>query len=38
MMFGARFGNEAVLFGLAGQLEQAAPWGERHPPVSIWGL
>jgi hypothetical protein len=36
MMFGARFGNESLLFRLAGQLERAVPWGARHPTVSIW--
>lgn len=29
--FGARFGDEATLFRLAGQLEQAAPWRDRRP-------
>ncbi|MBM4186774.1 MAG: amidase [Gemmatimonadetes bacterium] len=29
-----RFGDEATLFRLAGQLEQAAPWSHRRPPVS----
>jgi amidase len=33
MMFGARFGDEATLFRLAGQLEQALPWRKRKPPV-----
>ncbi len=28
----ARFGDEATLFRLAAQLEQAAPWNERMPP------
>jgi amidase len=28
-----RFGDEATLFRLAGQLEQARPWTDRHPPV-----
>ena len=37
MMFGARFGDEATLFRLAAQLEQATPWNER-PPLSVWGL
>ncbi len=32
-MFGARYGDEATLFQLAGQLEQAAPWIGRKPPV-----
>ena len=36
MMFGTRFGEESLLFQLAGQLERAAPWAGRHPPVSIW--
>jgi hypothetical protein len=27
---------EGLLFQLAGQLERAAPWDTRHPPVSIW--
>jgi amidase len=33
--FGAGFGNEAVLFRLAGQLERARPWRDRHPPTHI---
>jgi amidase len=31
--FGARFGGEATLFQLAGQLEAAAPWTVRRPAV-----
>jgi amidase/6-aminohexanoate-cyclic-dimer hydrolase len=33
MMFAARFGDEATLFRLAAQLEQARPWKDRLPPV-----
>jgi amidase len=29
-----RYGDEATLIQLAGQLEQARPWSERRPPVS----
>jgi amidase len=35
MMFTARYADEATLFRLAAQLEQARPWADRHPP--IWG-
>ncbi|MCL5044956.1 MAG: amidase family protein [Deltaproteobacteria bacterium] len=35
MLFAARYGDEATLFQLAGQLEQALPWKGRKPPV--WG-
>lgn len=31
--FVARFGDEATLFRLAAQLEQARPWFDRRPPV-----
>jgi amidase/6-aminohexanoate-cyclic-dimer hydrolase len=34
MMFSARFGDEATLFRLAAQLEQARPWKDKIPPVS----
>jgi amidase len=32
-MFTGRYGDEATLFQLAGQLEQAAPWANRRPVV-----
>jgi amidase len=32
--FMGRFGDEATLFRLAAQLEQARPWSNRRPPVS----
>ncbi len=32
MQFAARFGEEATLFRLAGQLENAQPWFDRRPP------
>ena len=32
--FTARFGDEATLFRLAAQLEEARPWATRRPPVS----
>jgi amidase/6-aminohexanoate-cyclic-dimer hydrolase len=34
MMFAARFGDEATLYRLAGQLEQARPWKDKVPPIS----
>ena len=33
MMFGGRYGSEALLYSLAGQLERAQPWAHRRPPV-----
>lgn len=35
MMFTGRYSDEATLFRLAGQLEEARPWKDKHPP--IWG-
>src|SRR5579859_7560663 len=35
IQFAARFGDEATLFRLAGQLEQAQPWIGRQPPLSV---
>lgn len=32
--FAARYGDEATLFRLAGQLEQARPWAEQRAPIS----
>jgi len=32
--FVGRFGDEATLFRLAAQLEEARPWAQRWPPVS----
>lgn len=34
--FVAGFGREDLLYRLAGELERAAPWADRHPPVSAW--
>jgi amidase len=32
--FVGRFGDEATLFRLAAQLEEARPWAHKRPPVS----
>jgi len=34
LMFSARFGDEAVLFRLAAQLEKVRPWASRLPPTA----
>ncbi|MDH3661027.1 MAG: amidase [Alphaproteobacteria bacterium] len=33
VQFVGSYGDEATLFQLAGQLERAAPWRHRHPPI-----
>ncbi len=33
--FAARHGDEATLFRLAAQLEQARPWAGKRPPLAV---
>jgi amidase len=33
VQFAGRWGDEATLFRLAGQLEQSRPWAQRWPPL-----
>jgi amidase len=35
MLFGARYGEEALLLQLAAQLEAAQPWNGRQPPHDL---
>ncbi|MCY1542941.1 putative amidase AmiB2 [compost metagenome] len=34
VQFAGRYGDEATLFALAGELERAQPWASRLPPLA----
>ena len=36
VMLGAGFGRDSPLLRLSAQLEAAALWRDRHPPVGLW--
>ncbi len=36
VMLGAGFGRESLRLRVSAQLEAAAPWRYRHPPVGLW--
>ncbi len=38
VQFAGRFGDEATLFRLASQLEQARPWSNKKPPIHCSNL
>jgi amidase len=38
VMLGAGFGAEALLLQVSAQIEAAAPWRHRRPPVSVWAV
>ena len=36
VQFTARLFEEETLYSLAGELERALPWSDRHPAISLW--